>query len=165
MVRKDVMHKISPQMMKWLFLSACIFMIDFLSKQFIIKHFSHIIPYRITDMLNIVVTYNSGIAFSLLSHFNAKGMLVISGVGMLIVVGLFFWLSRLAAQDKMLAIGISLIIGGALGNLCDRLILGYVIDFIDLHYRQYHWPVFNIADSAITLGVFLLGIHVAKKKK
>ena len=69
---------------------------------------------------------------------------------------LVVWLYRLPSRQHLLATAIALILGGALGNLCDRVLLGYVVDFVDAHYQQHHWPAFNVADAAITLGAVLL---------
>jgi len=75
--------------------------------------------------------------------------LVISGV-------IAVWLARLKHHETLLAVALSLVLGGAIGNLIDRLVYGYVIDFLDVYYQTWHWPAFNIADSAITLGVILM---------
>jgi signal peptidase II len=73
-----------------------------------------------------------------------------------ISVGITIWLARLKKHETMLAVALALVLGGAVGNLIDRLLYGYVIDFLDVYYQSWHWPAFNIADSAITLGVVLM---------
>jgi signal peptidase II len=77
---------------------------------------------------------------------------------------IFVWITRLKSTAKLEVISLSLILGGAIGNLIDRLIFGYVIDFLDVYYQSYHWPAFNIADSAICIGAVLLILDSFKKK-
>lgn len=105
--------------------------------------------------LNLYLTYNEGIAFSMM---NQGGLWrhVLSGVTLIIIVGLLFWLYRLPARDKLSAISLNLIIGGAIGNLIDRFRLGHVVDFIDVYYQNWHWPTFNLADSWVCIGAAIL---------
>jgi signal peptidase II len=107
---------------------------------------------RVAPFFNLVLTYNRGVSFGL---FNAggggRGALVFSLVAGAIVAGLLWWLAR--AEGPLLAVAIGLIIGGAVGNVADRIHLGAVVDFLDFHLGSWHWPAFNLADSAICLGV------------
>ena len=109
----------------------------------------------LTGFFNLVLTYNAGAAFSFLS--DAGGWqrwffsVVAVGASMLII-----YLLRKHATDQLFCLALSLILGGALGNLWDRVTLGHVVDFLDFHVAGYHWPAFNIADSAIFLGAALL---------
>jgi signal peptidase II len=108
---------------------------------------------RVTSFFNLVLTYNRGVSFGL---FNAAGgggrdALLFSLVAAAIVAGLLWWLAR--AQSALLAAAIGLIVGGAIGNVVDRIRLGAVVDFLDFHLGSWHWPAFNLADSAICLGV------------
>ncbi len=98
----------------------------------------------------MVLVYNTGISFSLFEMNSYLGQLALAGLGLLIVIFLFFWLIRVKSLFYSLALG--LIIGGALGNILDRILRGGVIDFIDFHVLDYHWPAFNIADSSIVVG-------------
>jgi len=106
----------------------------------------------VAPFFNLVLTYNRGVSFGL---FNAggggRGALVFSLVAGTIVAGLLWWLAR--AESPLLAAAIGLIVGGAVGNVADRIRLGAVVDFLDFHLGSWHWPAFNIADSAICLGV------------
>ena len=109
---------------------------------------------RVAPFFNLVLTYNRGMSFGL---FNAAGKggeldaLVFSLVAVAIVAGLVWWLSR--ASSPLLAVAIGLIVGGAVGNVVDRMRLGAVVDFLDFQLGSWHWPAFNLADSAICVGV------------
>ena len=107
---------------------------------------------EITSFLNLVLVQNKGISFGLLSRYEVGWLISILTIG--IVVVLFIWMRKL--ERAILALPFSLIIGGAIGNLIDRLNYGFVVDFIDFHFFGWHWPAFNIADSAITVGVIFL---------
>ena len=107
---------------------------------------------EITSFLNLVLVTNKGISFGLFSRYEVGWLISILTIG--IVVVLFIWMRKL--ERAILALPFSLIIGGAIGNLIDRLNYGFVVDFIDFHFFGWHWPAFNIADSAITVGVIFL---------
>ena len=107
---------------------------------------------EITSFLNLVLVQNKGISFGLFSRYEVGWLISILTIG--IVVVLFIWMRKL--ERAILALPFSLIIGGAIGNLIDRLNRGFVVDFIDFHFFGWHWPAFNIADSAITVGVIFL---------
>ena len=134
--------------------AAVIVMLDYLSKAAVLRHFHETECGRhqetVTSFLNLVLTCNAGISFGL---FNRTGVnsLIFSLFAALIVVVLLFWLSRVRAS--FIAVAIGLIIGGAIGNVVDRLRFNAVIDFLDFHLGTWHWPAFNVADSAICLGV------------
>jgi signal peptidase II len=128
--------------------------LDQLSKAAVLAHFAGR-PFRdretVTSFFNLVLTYNRGISFGLFNAGAGVNALVFSVVAAAIVVVLIFWLSR--AGSPFLAVAIGLIIGGAVGNVIDRLRLGAVVDFLDFHVGSLHWPAFNVADSAICIGV------------
>ena len=107
-------------------------------------------------VLAIRKAYNSGAAFSFLGDASGwqRWFFIVLAVAAIIL--LVTWLRRLSVGQKWTALALALILGGAAGNLVDRLFYGHVIDFIDVYYRNWHWPTFNIADSAITAGAFLL---------
>ena len=107
---------------------------------------------EITSFLNLVLVQNKGISFGLFSRYEIGWLISILTIG--IVVVLFIWMRKL--ERAILALPFSLIIGGAIGNLIDRLNYGFVVDFIDFHFFGWHWPAFNIADSSITVGVIFL---------
>lgn len=109
----------------------------------------------IPGFFNLVHVRNRGIAFGLLSQLGATwGSVLVSATTVAAVILLILWLSRLRAGDDRTAFGLSLIIGGAVGNLIDRVRLGEVVDFLDFYAGSFHWPAFNVADSAVTVGTF-----------
>jgi signal peptidase II len=125
------------------------------------KHWAEgaLAPYRPLEVLpsfNLTLMYNEGAAFSLLS--DAGGWQRWFFIGLAVAVSLFIvvWLWRLDARKHWQAAGLALILGGALGNLWDRVVLGHVVDFIQVYYDRWYWPAFNIADSAISVGAGIL---------
>lgn len=114
----------------------------------------------VNDYLNWTLMHNEGMAFSFLADQSGWQRWGISIVGISIVAWLLAWLKKNSLTNIYLNLGLSLVIGGALGNIYDRLSLGYVVDFIEAHYEDYYWPAFNIADTAISLGAFFLIIDL-----
>ena len=113
-------------------------------------------------LCSFVHIWNSGVSFGMFSDFEA-GRILLSIVTGMIIAFLFYWLYKESDNTKMLSL--SLIIGGALGNLIDRVRVGAVYDFIDLHYNSWHWPAFNLADTCIVLGVLLLFVKEWRNEK
>ncbi len=113
-------------------------------------------PVALLPILNFTLAFNPGAAFSLLADGGGWQRWFLSGVALAVGVYLLVWLRSLPARDWLQIAGIGGILGGAIGNLIDRLRLGAVVDFIDLHYAGWHWPAFNVADSAIVLGVVII---------
>jgi signal peptidase II len=113
-------------------------------------------PVEVFSWFNLTLVYNRGAAFSFLSDAGGwqRGFFIL--IGLVAVVILLGWLRRLSPRERWQGLGLALILGGAVGNLIDRARYGYVVDFIDWHYAGWHWPTFNVADSAITAGVVLL---------
>ena len=143
-------------MLKWLWLSVAIIILDQLTKWWANTSLDYATPIAVMPMFNLTLVYNTGAAFSFLSEAGGWQRWFFAGVAMVISVVLVIWLSRLKPGQTLLALGLALLLGGALGNLWDRLLLGYVIDFIDIYYGQRHWPAFNIADMAISMGAALM---------
>lgn len=113
-------------------------------------------PVPVVPMLNMTLSYNTGAAFSFLHDQSGWQRWLFSGLAVVVSVVLVIWLARLGRAFGWQALGIALILGGAVGNLIDRLAYGHVIDFIDVYYGTWHWPAFNVADSAITVGAVVL---------
>jgi signal peptidase II len=108
----------------------------------------------VTPFLNLVVVWNRGVSFGMFDSASAQGPWLLSGLAVAVVVALAVWLWRV--DHPLAAIALGLIIGGALGNVLDRVRFGAVVDFLDVHALGYHWPAFNLADSAICVGAALL---------
>jgi signal peptidase II len=142
-------------MRKWLGLSAVVIALDLLTKHWVQSVFSDGEQRSITSFFNLVLFHNQGAAFSFLANAGGWQRLFFSTVSV-IASAVIIYLLRKHSNQKLFCLGLALILGGALGNLYDRLTLGYVVDFLYFHYHQYYWPVFNVADSAISCGVALL---------
>ena len=144
---------------RWYGLAGLVVLLDQLSKYWVTSHFYYGEVRPITDFFNLVLVHNTGAAFSFLSDAGGWQRWFFGVVAGIISVVLAVWLARIPARQRLLPAALALILGGALGNLWDRLTLGYVIDFIDLYYQHHHWPAFNVADSAITVGAVLLVVE------
>lgn len=142
--------------MRWLWLSAVVLILDQCSKLIADSLLQFNQPVPLLPFLDLRMVYNPGAAFSFLSDASGWQRWFFVGLTLLVSLVLVVWLRRLSAGQARLALALSLILGGAAGNLIDRVVYGHVIDFIDLYYGDWHWPVFNLADSAITLGAGLL---------
>ncbi len=105
---------------------------------------------------DLVVVHNTGAAFGFLSQAGGWQNVFFVAVAIVISTVILVMTYRLGAKDRLLAVALMLVLGGALGNLVDRLRFGYVVDFLDVYYQAWHWPAFNVADSAITIGALLL---------
>ena len=119
---------------------------------------------EVTSFLNLVMAWNRGISFSLFRSDWAAGPYVWAGLAVVVAVALGWWLGRV--RHTLTAVALGLVIGGALGNAIDRLRLGAVADFLDFHWQGWHWPAFNLADSAISVGIVLLvapGLFAARE--
>jgi signal peptidase II len=143
-------------MWRLLWIAAVVFVSDQLSKFAVADYLTRHGDVQLTSFLNFALVHNTGAAFGFLS--SASGwqnifFIVVASVACIFIL----WMSwRLKADDLVLGAGLMLVLGGAAGNLTDRLLHGYVIDFVDVFYRAWHWPAFNVADSAITVGAVLL---------
>ncbi len=143
-------------MLKWLWLSLLAIILDQASKLAIAGSMHLYQSIQIMPYFNLTYVHNTGAAFSFLSDAGGWQRWFFAGLALLISVVIAVWLARLKQHETLLAIALALVLGGAIGNLIDRLAYGYVIDFLDVYYQTWHWPAFNIADSAITLGVILM---------
>jgi len=121
----------------------------------------------VNPFFNIVLAHNEGAAFSILSDAGGWQRWFFIVLASLVSIVLIVWLKKIPLNEKWQAISLAMIIGGAIGNVIDRSIYGYVIDFIQVHYQDWYWPAFNVADSVITMGVvlMLLDEYILKRKK
>jgi signal peptidase II len=111
-------------------------------------------PIVVTPFLNRVMVWNRGVSFGMLDGVGALAPWLLPGLAVVVVIALLFWLRR--SEHALMAIGLGLVIGGALGNVIDRLRYGAVVDFLDFHLAGYHWPAFNVADAGICVGAGLI---------
>lgn len=143
-------------MLKWLWLSLLAIILDQGSKLVIAGSMQLYQSIGIMPFFNLTYIHNTGAAFGFLSEAGGWQRWFFAGLALAIGAVIAIWLTRLKKHETLLAVALALVLGGAVGNLIDRLAYGYVIDFLDVYYDAWHWPAFNIADSAITLGVMLM---------
>lgn len=143
-------------MWKWLILSGLIVVVDQLTKQLAEHGLTLYQPLPVLPFFNLTLAYNTGAAFSFLADAGGWQRWFFLILSVVVSVVLTVWIIRLNAGERRQAAALALILSGAVGNLIDRAIYGHVIDFIDIYYGQWHWPAFNIADSAICIGAALL---------
>ena len=143
-------------MLKWLGLSLFAILLDQGTKLAIDSSMKLYQSIPVLPFFKLTYVHNTGAAFSFLSEAGGWQRWFFAGLALAISCGIAVWLARLKQHETLLAVALSLVLGGAIGNLIDRLAYGYVIDFLDVYYQTWHWPAFNIADSAITLGVILM---------
>ena len=150
----DIMRNFS--MLKWLGLSLFAILLDQGTKLAIDSSMKLYQSIPVLPFFKLTYVHNTGAAFSFLSEAGGWQRWFFAGLALAISCVIAVWLARLKQHETLLAVALALVLGGAIGNLIDRLAYGYVIDFLDVYYQTWHWPAFNIADSAITLGVILM---------
>jgi len=120
---------------------------------------------ELLPVFNFTLLHNAGAAFSFLSDAGGWQRWFLVAVSTLVSGAIVVWLYRIRSTEKLLALALALILGGAIGNLVDRALVGYVVDFIVVHYQHYYFPAFNVADSAITVGAMLLILDTLLKPR
>jgi len=145
-----------PSALAWLALSLVVGVVDQVTKYLAVDLLVHGQSVAVLPGLNWTLLHNYGAAFSFLNQAGGWQRWLFTGLAVVISILLVVWLSRTRRDDWRSALPLALILGGAVGNLVDRLNHGYVIDFIDVYYSTHHWPAFNVADSAISVGAVLL---------
>ncbi len=168
-------------MLKWLWLTALVVVLDQASKQAAVHFLTLHDPHAFLPLFNLTLTFNKGAAFSFLSSAGGWQRWFFTTLAVGVSIFIFFWLKKLPGKERLLAVSLALILGGAIGNVIDRSIYGYVIDFIDWFYPSNsdclpfffslnqvscHWPTFNLADSAIFLGaLFMIAQAIFSKEE
>ena len=142
-------------MLRYLAIATLTLLLDQLSKWSALSNLQLGVPEPVLPFLNWLLLFNPGAAFSFLAQGSGWQRWFFTILGILASVYIIFLL-RKSLEDKLLCVALSLILGGALGNVIDRIMYGAVVDFIDLHYANWHWPAFNVADSAICVGAALI---------
>jgi signal peptidase II len=144
--------KPSSSIAPWLGIATIVILLDQLSKITITRLFSYGETLPVTSFFNLVLAYNKGAAFSFLAAESGWQRYFFTAIGIAAALFIIYLLRKHAGQ-RLFCWALALILGGALGNVIDRVLYGHVIDFLDIHVQGWHWPAFNVADSAITLGV------------
>jgi len=140
--------------------TSSVILLDYLTKRLVLKHIALAEAVPLLSFLSLVHVQNRGAAFGLFSSVGNKTFIIVSTVAIILIILSLFTLKR-----RLEIFSLSLILGGAIGNLIDRLSMGRVIDFIDLHIGRWHWPAFNLADSFITVGIVLFLISTLRDVK
>ena len=156
-------------MLKWIWLAMAVVVLDQLTKYIASTSLEMHQPIAVMPMFNWTLMHNTGAAFSFLADAGGWQRWFFAVIAVVVSVVIFLWIKRLEQHEKWQAIALALILGGALGNVIDRIWLGYVVDFIQVYYQQWYWPAFNIADSAISIGVVMIIIesgreHLSERK-
>jgi signal peptidase II len=154
--RKSATGTFPPYPWVWLTVTALVVVLDWYSKRWASAALELYRPQEVFAWLNMTLAHNYGAAFSFLSSAGGWQRWFFIVLSSVVSVVLLIWLLRLPRDEWLTGLGLALVLGGAIGNLIDRVQLGYVVDFVDVHYSGWHFPAFNVADSAITCGVILL---------
>jgi signal peptidase II len=152
-------------MLNWLWLSALVVGLDQLTKQMVDRSMELYESIGLLPFFQLTYLRNQGAAFSFLSQAGGWQRWFFIGLAAIASGAICYWLSRLGKNQRWEAAAWALVLGGALGNLIDRILYGYVIDFLDVFYGEWHWPAFNVADSAITIGVAMLLIDTMRPRQ
>ena len=140
----------------WYLLALVIIVLDQISKQWAVADLQLYQPVEIAPFFNFMLAYNPGAAFSFLADQSGWQRWFFALLSGGVAIALVVWISKLSRTERLLSVALALVLGGALGNLYDRIVLGHVVDFLDFHWQGNHFPAFNIADSAISVGAVLL---------
>ena len=155
---------LNKSQLKWLWLAFIAIVLDFVTKQMAESLLNYAQPVYVLPVFDLTLLYNKGAAFSFLANEGGWQRWFFAVIAILISAVLIVWLARLDTRKRFEACAIALVLGGAIGNLYDRLLLGYVVDFIVVHYDRYYWPAFNVADSAICIGALMLVIDSFRRE-
>jgi signal peptidase II len=149
----------------WLWLSVAVVALDQATKFLVTRFLELYERVEVLPVLDFTLLHNTGAAFSILAGASGWQRNFFIGLGSIVSLGLIVWLWRLPRGERLLPISLALIVGGAIGNVIDRVLHGYVIDFIHAHWGGAYFPAFNIADSAITIGAVLLMLDAFREKR
>ena len=147
----------------WLWLALVVLILDMSSKLWVVNHLTFGEPFTITSFFNLTLAFNKGAAFSFLDQQSGWQHAVFGGLAIIVSIYIVWLLYESKRSAAIYNFALALVLGGALGNLIDRVRYGYVIDFFDFHWHQWHFAIFNVADSAICVGAFLLAIVMFRK--
>jgi len=156
-------------MLRFWWISLIVLVVDQITKWLAEGYLTQHPPVEILPVFRFALAYNTGAAFGLLSDAGGWQRLFFTIIAIVVSIVIIIMLRRLKEHELQVAIALLLVLGGAVGNLVDRVRFGHVVDFIDVYYQTWHWPTFNVADSAITIGAILLvmdavGFHLFQRK-
>ncbi|WP_221800155.1 signal peptidase II [Oceanobacter mangrovi] len=156
------MAKLKTTALCWWWIALLVFVVDIATKQIAENLLSYGNPVFLLPVLDFTLLYNRGAAFSMLADQAGWQRWFFTLISLVVSIALLVWMSRLPKRSVWLGIALALILGGALGNLFDRIVFGHVIDFISVHWNNAYFPAFNIADSAITVGALMMAVDVIR---
>ncbi|WP_417595619.1 signal peptidase II [Oceanospirillum sp.] len=148
--------------LKWLMLSVLVVALDLLSKAWVTDSFNYAERLYVLPVFDLTLLHNTGAAFSFLAGESGWQRWFFALIALAVSGGLVVWMTRLKPNETWLACALALVLGGALGNLHDRILLGYVVDFLLFHWDNAYFPAFNLADAAITLGAGMLIVDMIR---
>ncbi len=151
--------KIFSTGLRWLWLAIVILLLDRYAKNWVLEHLTMGEPLAILPIFNLTLAYNTGAAFSFLHAASGWQNIFLGSLAAIVSIIIVRWLYYLSAKERWLNSSLCLILAGALGNAWDRLLYGHVIDFFDFHLGDWHFAIFNTADSAICIGAFMMILH------
>lgn len=160
-----MLKKIFSTGLSWLWIAFLVLALDRYSKIWVTQHLTFLEPLNLLPIFNLTLAYNTGAAFSFLHTMSGWQNVFLGSLAFIVSVAVIVWLARLPKSARWMSISLCLILGGAIGNAADRLLYGYVIDFLDFHIGDWHFAIFNIADSAICIGAFMLFWHCLRERK
>jgi signal peptidase II len=152
-------------MLKWIWLAVVVVILDQLTKYIASTSMKLYEVIDVIPMFSWTLRHNTGAAFSFLAEAGGWQRWFFAAIAVVVSTVIFLWIKRLQQHEKWQAIALALILGGAIGNVIDRVWLGYVVDFILVYYKQWEWPAFNIADSAIFIGVVMIIIDAIRQHR
>lgn len=147
----------------WIFIAILIFTLDRITKIWVMQHLQFHESVEILPIFNLFFTFNTGAAFGFLHQASGWQSWLFSSIAMAVSLFLVVWLFRIHIESIWLKTALSLILGGTLSNLYDRMVYRYVIDFLDFHFRNWHYATFNLADAAICIGAAMLILNNLRK--
>ncbi|HTM63854.1 MAG TPA: signal peptidase II [Gammaproteobacteria bacterium] len=153
---RNCFAKVMNSGLVWLLLSVVVIVIDRGSKVWMLDHLQIGEPVALLPILNLTLAYNTGAAFSFLNSASGWQHFLLGGLALVVTIFIISWLASLKRNQYWQNIALSLIAAGALGNAWDRILYGHVIDFVNFHLNSWHFAIFNLADSAICVGAFML---------
>jgi signal peptidase II len=159
-----MLKKITSTGLAWLWVALLVIVLDRYSKYWVLQHLIPYSPVSITRFFNLTLAYNTGAAFSFLHSASGWQNGALGSLAVIVSIYILTWLAKLSVRERWLSVALCLIVGGAISNACDRVLYGFVIDFFDFHLSSWHFAIFNVADSAICVGAFLLVVGWLLKK-
>jgi signal peptidase II len=149
---------------RYLPITALVVILDQITKLLAVAYLPYQQQHALLSFFNLTLTHNEGAAFGFLSEAGGWQRWFFASLAIVVTLGIVYWLRQIRGKQAWLEFSLCLVLGGALGNLFDRIYHGHVIDFLQVHYHNWYFPTFNVADTAITLGAFLLLVSHYKQE-